>query len=89
MSACEQCWRDANQRALLLGGSVTDHYHDLLEERRDNPCKPPKDPAVSGGPIPGDGRTREERRGERKMISRGAARLAHLGRREPRGEGLR
>lgn len=38
MSACEKCWRDANQRAFLLGGLVTDHYHALLNERRDNPC---------------------------------------------------
>ena len=40
MSACEKCWRDASQRALLLGGSVTDHYGDLLNERRSNPCSP-------------------------------------------------
>ena len=38
MSACEKCWRDANVRALTLGGSVADHYRDLLEERRDRPC---------------------------------------------------
>lgn len=40
MSACEKCWRDASQRAWLLGGSVTEHYHALLDERRDNPCAP-------------------------------------------------
>jgi hypothetical protein len=38
MAACEKCWRDANQRALLLGGSVSDHYRALLDERRANPC---------------------------------------------------
>lgn len=38
MSACEKCWRDANWRALHFGGSVTDHYHDLLRERKDKPC---------------------------------------------------
>jgi hypothetical protein len=41
MAACEQCWRDANERALLLGGSVSDHYRALLDERRDNPCEQP------------------------------------------------
>ena len=38
MAACEKCWRDANARAMHLGGTVSDHYHALLEERRDNPC---------------------------------------------------
>lgn len=38
MSACEKCWRDASMRALLLGGSVVDHYRDLLKERADKPC---------------------------------------------------
>jgi hypothetical protein len=38
MSACETCWRDASMCALLLGGSVADHYRALLDERRDNPC---------------------------------------------------
>jgi hypothetical protein len=49
MSACEKCWRDANARMLMLGGSVSDHYRDLLDERRDNPCpaveEPEADPA--------------------------------------------
>ena len=60
MSACEKCWRDANQRAFLLGGSVSDHYRALLDERRDNPCLQPEkfetDPIVArcrdcGGPY--------------------------------------
>lgn len=38
MSACEKCWRDANWRAMHFGGSVVDHYHDLLKERKDRPC---------------------------------------------------
>lgn len=38
MSACEKCWSDANARAFMLGGNVVDHYHDLLDERRDAPC---------------------------------------------------
>ena len=48
MAACEQCWRDASERALLLGGSVFDHYRQLLAERKDNPCPP--DPLVSAPP---------------------------------------
>lgn len=35
---CEKCWRDANLRAILLGGSVVDHYNDLLCERSTAPC---------------------------------------------------
>lgn len=33
MAACEKCWRDASLRVMLLGGSVVDHYNDLLRER--------------------------------------------------------
>lgn len=31
----------------MLGGSVADHYRDLLDERRNNPCveEPQADPA--------------------------------------------
>lgn len=32
MSACEACWRKANERAMLFGGSVVDHYRKLLAE---------------------------------------------------------
>lgn len=32
MSACEKCWADA--------GGVYARYLELLEERKDNPCKP-------------------------------------------------
>jgi hypothetical protein len=38
MSACEKCWRDAQERALHLGGFVSEHYYALLEERKNNPC---------------------------------------------------
>jgi hypothetical protein len=38
MAACERCWRDAHFRVMHLGGSVIDHYHDLLRERTDRPC---------------------------------------------------
>ena len=39
MSACEKCWRDANLRAATMGGTVSDHYRALLDERKDNPCQ--------------------------------------------------
>lgn len=32
MSACEECWTEAQHRALTLGGSVADHYRDALYE---------------------------------------------------------
>lgn len=38
MSACEKCWGDAYTRMRFRGGSQTDHYDDLLEERKDSPC---------------------------------------------------
>ena len=38
MSVCEKCWSDAYLRVLALGGELPDHYHDLLVERRNNPC---------------------------------------------------
>lgn len=40
MSACEKCWADASAKAIMLGGSVTDHYKTLLDERKDAPCSP-------------------------------------------------
>jgi hypothetical protein len=39
IGACEKCWRDANERMFHLGGSVTQHYQDLLREREKNPCR--------------------------------------------------
>lgn len=39
MSVCEKCWSDAALRVLdQPGKSQTEHYLDLLEERRDEPC---------------------------------------------------
>jgi len=40
MAGCEKCWSDAGMRTALCGGSQTDHYHDLLKERRNDPCSP-------------------------------------------------
>jgi len=37
--ACEKCWGDAYMRHLNNPHkSQAEHYHDLLFERRDNPC---------------------------------------------------
>ena len=30
---CEKCWGEAYVRMMTLGGSQTEHYHALLEER--------------------------------------------------------
>ncbi len=39
MSMCEKCWRDAQLRAVSNPHkSVTEHYYDLPEERKDKPC---------------------------------------------------
>jgi hypothetical protein len=49
MSVCEKCWRDASQRALLLGGFVSEHYRDLLLEREKRPCSKAERDGVDGG----------------------------------------
>jgi len=39
MAACEKCWQDAYRRMLEHPmKSQTEHYQDLLEERKNNPC---------------------------------------------------
>jgi hypothetical protein len=35
---CEKCWGDAYWRARLDGRPQTEHYQELLKERKDNPC---------------------------------------------------
>ena len=36
---CEYCWREAYMRMENHPSkSQAEHYHDLLEERKDNPC---------------------------------------------------
>jgi len=41
MPTCEKCWADAHRRAVSNPTrSQVDHYYDLLEERKDNPCSP-------------------------------------------------
>ena len=39
MPVCEKCWADAWMRARNHPmKSHSEHYHDLLEERKNNPC---------------------------------------------------
>jgi len=41
MPSCEKCWGDAYRREFNQPlKSQSEHYHDLLEERKDNPCSP-------------------------------------------------
>jgi len=41
MSGCEKCWGDAYMRMMAdTSKSQADHYHDLITERKDNPCSP-------------------------------------------------
>jgi hypothetical protein len=57
MTACERCWRDAYMRSLGdTTKTMTQHYMDLLDERKDNPCEPEASTEVEPGPA----RTKEE-----------------------------
>jgi len=40
MSSCEKCWEDSGLRARMTGRNKEELYHELLEERKDNPCSP-------------------------------------------------
>lgn len=42
MAACEKCWEDAWYRSQFVNPikSQPEHYAELLEERKDNPCSP-------------------------------------------------
>lgn len=41
MATCEKCWRDAYMRMVNHPmKSQAEHYQELLEERKDNPCSP-------------------------------------------------
>ena len=38
---CEKCWNDAQSRIYAdTSKSKTEHYQDLLKERKNNPCSP-------------------------------------------------
>jgi hypothetical protein len=50
MAACEKCWTDAHFRTLENPcKSQTEHYRELLEERKNNPCPTPRDDDATGG----------------------------------------
>ena len=34
MSVCEWCWAEAARRAMLIGGSIPDHYSNVLAEQQ-------------------------------------------------------
>lgn len=36
--ACEKCWNDAYWCSQIDGRSQAEHYAELLEKRKDNPC---------------------------------------------------
>jgi len=39
MASCEKCWGDAFMRTLEdCNKDQSEHYRDLLKERKDNPC---------------------------------------------------
>lgn len=40
MAGCEKCWADAFKRSYASGRSQAEIYHELLEQRKDNPCTP-------------------------------------------------
>ena len=41
MASCEKCWDDAARRAFENPEKLlSEHYHDLIAERKDNPCTP-------------------------------------------------
>ena len=40
MAACEKCWGDAYMRSLYGNKSQGECYHELLEERKYDPCTP-------------------------------------------------
>ena len=52
--ACEKCWGDAYLRSLVDGRAQSDHYRDLLEERKDNPCTPEQEAGVDVDKAPED-----------------------------------
>lgn len=41
MASCEKCWNDSFSRSYEHPyKGQTEHYHDLINERKDNPCTP-------------------------------------------------
>jgi hypothetical protein len=51
MAVCEKCWTDAYSRAMGdFSKTQTEHYCDLIEERKDSPCvtSDPEAPRAGG-----------------------------------------
>lgn len=41
MASCEKCWADAHLRYVCDRSKCqAEHYHDLIKERKNNPCTP-------------------------------------------------
>ena len=40
MATCEKCWSDSYLFSYGTDISQTEKYHELLKERKDNPCTP-------------------------------------------------
>lgn len=40
MTACENCWVEAQRRSYANGTFVTEEYYKLIQERKNNPCTP-------------------------------------------------
>jgi hypothetical protein len=40
VSCCEKCWEDAWTICLFSNKTQSECYHELLEERKNNPCSP-------------------------------------------------
>lgn len=50
MAACEKCWSDAYMRMVDHPmKSQSEHYQDLLEERKDNPCSIEEQKGIKDG----------------------------------------
>lgn len=56
MAACEECWTEANRRALTLGGHAVDHYKAALAEH-------PNGHPEQEGPVAPDEIERQRQRG--------------------------
>ena len=40
MASCEKCWGDAYMYSFGTSQTQSEAYHELLEERKENPCTP-------------------------------------------------
>jgi hypothetical protein len=84
--ACEKCWGDAYMRSQAEPSkSQAEHYRDLLEERKDNPCSP--DEQKRGSRLYRDADGQAETAGNpAQEIFPGQEHRGPLSRYEPEGE---